>query len=366
MTPSKKKVLFIGSFQKTSASGHVGGQMFACNTLINSALSDNIEWLLLDSTSASNDHISFSERLSGGIKRLLKYLYLLIFRQPATVLIFTAHGWSFIEKGLFALIGKIAGKKVIIAPRSGYIKQEIEEKKRISTFIYRVFNAVDYTICQGQNWKDMFTAASKVDARKFVVIENWINHENYISANRAEKPAGSVVKILFLSWVIEEKGIFDLIEAAREVVILNKNVLFIIGGNGTALAEAQKRVNDYQLNNYFDFRGWVKYQDKFDILQEVDIYTLPSYFEGFPNSLLEAMASGLPVVATPVGSIESIVKHGVNGLLVEMKNSQQIAQSLSTLINDATYRLNLGKAAQKSVLEKNTIATAIEKLKEIL
>ena len=105
----------------------------------------------------------------------------------------------------------------------------------------------------------------------------------------------------------------------------------------------------------------------FDLVLVVTrVDTLPSYFEGFPNSLLEAMASGLPVVATPVGSIESIVKHGVNGLLVEMKNSQQIAQSLSTLINDATYRLNLGKAARKSVLEKNTIATAIEKLKKIL
>jgi len=116
---NKKKVLFVGSFKNSGGSGNVGGQMFACRSLIDSKLSEKVEWFLIDTTADSNIRISFTNRLFKASKRIVSAFFYLVFKKIDIALIFTSHGVSFLEKGLIAYLSKLFGAEVILAPRSG-------------------------------------------------------------------------------------------------------------------------------------------------------------------------------------------------------------------------------------------------------
>src|SRR6185437_1058429 len=89
--------------------------------------------------------------------RLFRFLYNIIFFKYDFVLIFTGGGWSFWEKGLMSIVAKyISRSKVIIAPRSGFIINDLSRKGKITKFIKFVFNKVDIVICQSNLWKSLF------------------------------------------------------------------------------------------------------------------------------------------------------------------------------------------------------------------
>jgi len=328
----KKKVLFVGAFKKAGKDGSVGGQMFACRSLLDSPISEEIDWVLLDSTGDSNKNPSLFSRVKRVLKRLSLFFYILCFKGFDAALIFTSGGGSFLEKGTMALMSKMLGKTVIIAPRSGLIPEDYKRSGFMRWFIRRVIRKVDYVICQGEYWKDFYQGVS-----------------------------GSPIKILYLAWVNGQKGIFDFIDAAKAVLTQHKNVEFWVCGEGTGSESARAKVIEYNIQDYVDFKGWVVGEDKMKILAQTDVYVLPSYFEGFPNALMEAMASCLPVVATTVGSIPELVTSPKNGLLYEAGNVEALQDALETLIINAEMRQTLAQKARETIRNNNTIDVAIKK-----
>ncbi len=106
----KKNVLIVGAF-KNLTDGGSGGQLFACKTIIDSPLSDYINWIKVDSTVPHANGLSMLTRILKGIKRVCFVICALIFKKIDTMLVFTADGFSFYEKGLICLIGKVFQKK---------------------------------------------------------------------------------------------------------------------------------------------------------------------------------------------------------------------------------------------------------------
>jgi len=361
----KRRILFVGSFKKAGKDGSVGGQMFACKTLLESPISDDIDWLLIDSTSDSNKNPSLFARLKKVFRRLLRFFYFLLFKRFDTSLIFIGGNMGgFLEKGLIALISKLAGKKVIIAPRSGLIPENYKNSSFMHRYIPYVVRKVDYVICQGENWKEFYQGISNSKDEKFIVIQNWLNAEPYFNIHKNGQ-ADQYVNILFLSWLNAQKGIFDLIDAAKGILEKHKNVRFWICGEGVSSESARVKVTEYGLDDYFDFKGWTVGEDKMKVLAEADMYVLPSYFEGFPNSLMEAMAAGLPVVATTVGSIPELVSSSENGLLYEAGDVKALQTALEILIVQPEMRKSLAQKAQKTIKTNNTIDVALQKYDDL-
>lgn len=365
---SNKKILFVGSFKTTAKDGGVGGQMFACKTIINSSISDSVDWTLIDTTSDSNIPAGFIKRLWKAIQRVLIFFYRIIFFRYDAVLIFVADGWSFWEKGLMALMAKSLSKaKVIIAPRSGYIIDNIVDKGKLSKFITYVFNKVDVVICQSLSWKNIFSECAPLNnTSKFVIIENMIDYKKYAVLPMSQKDTGEEITILFMAWVKRNKGIYEFIDAVKLLNNENLNFKVIIAGKGEDSDAIIKEIEEGGLINRIDVKGWVLGDEKLKMLAESDIFALPTYFEGYPNSLMEAMASGKACIATKVGSIPDMIDHMETGMLIDKKNSQQLYEALKYLIKEKDARKAISINAREVVRERNSIESGVEKFKNIL
>jgi glycosyltransferase involved in cell wall biosynthesis len=149
-----------------------------------------------------------------------------------------------------------------------------------------------------------------------------------------------------------EKGLEYLISAIRDVVneYPQTKVLIVGDGDEKYRLSLQEKVKELELSSHIFFVGF--YEDVPQILKCMDIFSLPSLFEAFNRSLLEAMACGLPVVATAVGGNVEIVQNGVNGLLVPPSNPGALALAITELLKDKEKARKMGLEG-KLLVEKN-------------
>lgn len=360
-----KKILFVGSFKKSAKDGSVGGQMFACKTLLESDISNKVDWVLLDSTADSNMPLPITKRAWKAVQRIITFIRHLCFSKIEETIIFTADSFSFLEKGSMALLGKLFGKRVILAPRSGILVQNLQQSTFFKWFIPFVFKRVDIIICQGESWERLFQQILPPQHHhKLRVIPNWIDVEKYNFQKTKPATTNQELNVLFLSWVIKDKGIFDLIDAASQLP--DNKLKYTIAGKGADLEKSKELVASFGLEDKFDFLGWVVGDAKMELLQTADIYVLPSYFEGYPNSLMEAMASGIASVSTDVGSIPDLIKDDKTGIIIKPGDSKALADALHLLSQNHQLRQQMGSDAQLDVSQNNDIASAVSAFKKLL
>jgi len=151
--------------------------------------------------------------------------------------------------------------------------------------------------------------------------------------------------VLFLSNLTRAKGVFDAIEACRLLISNEINVCFTFAGEWPAdhtREGVERLVGNYGLQENVRFAGVVTGQAKRELLQNADVFILPSYNEGLPVSILEAMAWGLPVVTTRVGAIPELITDGENGFLVEPGDIEALVDRLRTLSRSPDLRRSMG------------------------
>jgi len=213
-------------------------------------------------------------------------------------------------------------------------------------FIKKILSWSNYVVCQSQYWKDFYSNLTKSPLDRFKVIHNWIDISEYDLdiANVDHK-----TNVLFMGWIEKNKGIYELVEAVRSNRKQMSDFNFIICGEGSESKNIRELVRKYSLDSYFTFKGWVSGDQKIDILKSAHIFVMPSYREGLPNSLLEAMASGCAVIASAVGAIPDIIKNQENGLLIESGDHHALAQSLIFLGKNLETRKDLALSARKTI-----------------
>jgi L-malate glycosyltransferase len=158
----------------------------------------------------------------------------------------------------------------------------------------------------------------------------------------------------------EVKGHTVLIEAARTVCASIPQAKFVLIGDGPLRFGLERQVQELQLQERVLFLGSRK--DVPEILSGGDLFVFPSFAEGLPNSVLEAGASGLPIVATPVGGIPDIIIHGVTGLLVPPRDAQALAESILQVLSNPDLARTLSRACQDRVRTEFSFARLIEGL----
>jgi glycosyltransferase involved in cell wall biosynthesis len=159
-------------------------------------------------------------------------------------------------------------------------------------------------------------------------------------------PDGRVV-ILQVSWIIPEKGIGDLLDAARAVLETHANVHFVFAGEGRSRQDYTRRAEEMGISDHVTWTGLVTDPFGDGLYAAADVVCQMSRWEeGFGWVIAEAMAHGKPVVGTRVGAIPEIVRDGVTGFLVNRGDSAAMAEALAKLIRDPQLRVRLGAAGR--------------------
>lgn len=143
------------------------------------------------------------------------------------------------------------------------------------------------------------------------------------------------------------KGLNFLIEAWRDVINVFSDARLLLLGNGPTMEDMKKLAMTLGIADSVEFCGRVSQIT--DYLHATDVFVLPSLQEGMPNSLLEAMACGLPVVATRIGGVVDIVKDGENGILVEAGDSKSLARGIIRLLNDREFAGHIASNAFQTI-----------------
>jgi len=147
--------------------------------------------------------------------------------------------------------------------------------------------------------------------------------------------------------VTARKGIIYLIEAVHMLSQKYPNVFLRVIGEGDEKNNLEKMSRKLEIGKKAEFLGRINNEEIPPYYQEASVFVLPSLNEGMSNAMLEALASGLPIIATDTGGTEEIVKDGENGFVIKMKDSQDIADKIEILIKDENLRRKMGENSRK-------------------
>lgn len=350
----KARVLFVAGFRRPEDGAVPGGQAHFSRTLIASPLTEFTQWCLLDSTQESLPPPGVLRRTYLSFKRMARYSWQLVSFRPETVLLFSGNGLSFCEKGCMAVMASLLRKRVVFCPRSGLVVDDCRRNSIMRWAVRFVLRRCTYVVCQGGEWQDFFRRASGLALKRLPVIWNSVNAAEYAAV--PELQARTPVTVLFLGWIERNKGVFDLVEAIAEIRHRFGPARVVMCGDGSDRVALEERVQRADLGSIIEFRGWVRGADKMHAISQCDLLVLPSYREGFPNVLLEAMAAGRPVLATSVGAVPELVQHRQTGMLCAPGDRKSLAESLLELCRDFELRRRLAVAGKRRITEQHDIA----------
>ena len=160
--------------------------------------------------------------------------------------------------------------------------------------------------------------------------------------------------ILFVGRLDRDKGLFDIIESGKHLNDKKSNVYFKIVGEGRDLNILKKKTKILGLQDKIEFLGQIKKDRLLTLYQNATAFILPSYHEGLPTVLLEAMSCGIPIIATNVRGIRDVINPEKNGIIIPPKKPEKIAEAISSLLENKKLRTQLGSNARKTIIDKYT------------
>lgn len=157
-------------------------------------------------------------------------------------------------------------------------------------------------------------------------------------------------KILMCGYLKKEKGPYELLEAASKIIKKFPDTKFVFVGKGEELTRLKQKTKKMKLENNVEFTGYKSGDEKINIFREAHIFAFPSYSEGFPTVILEAMAAGAALVSTSVGGLDDALKDGKNGLIIKSMPPQpeEIAEKIIQLFKNPKL---MKKMSKNNVLE---------------
>tara|TARA_Y100001935_G_scaffold68384_1_gene57282 strand:+ start:825 stop:1931 length:1107 start_codon:yes stop_codon:yes gene_type:complete len=362
----KSRILIIGSFPKKNDKIY-GGINKSCKILIDSKEFEKYEILTIDSSISNNSIPNLILRSVLSIKRFNKLIYYLLFNRPKTILIFCSDGLSAIEKGLMIWITNQFNISSMIFPRAGHLIEQVHKSKIFHFIIKYLFNYSSVFLSQGKNWSKFAENKLSIKRESIVEISNWTATRDLLEIGKKRLiKEKDTLKILFVGWLEKEKGVIEILKSLAQ---LNKenyrfNMYFI--GDGSLMNYAQTFIHKNNLEEIVFLKGWKDLEELKEFYNLCDIFVLPSWKEGMPNSLIEALASGLPSIVSNVGVISNYLEHNFDTFFIEPKNQSALSNAIKKMITEINLRKKISKNSlmtAKNVFLENK---SLRKLSELI
>ena len=337
---NKPSVLVIGPVP----SGDPGGiATFIGQQLESPLLAERYRLLSLDTTLGPRGRSGRAARLVSGFLLLLRLSVRLLIQRPALVHIHTSAFASFWEKASMTVLCRLLGRKVILHLHSGNFDRFFIQS-RAKRLIRAALRLPHRLIVLSPHWDTFFRYTG---CARIIIVPNCAAEE-FFSARSGE---GQGEDIVFVGSFVKEKGVTELLEAMahlRKAGFTNR--LILAGGRKKGFpAWVSDQIKTLSLDRVQIFEN-LPPSRLAEIMADAALFVLPSHLEGLPIAMLEAMAVGLPVVATPVGGIPDVIEDGINGCLVPVGDSAGLAGSLERLLRAPDLRRRMGVANRQKAL----------------
>lgn len=281
-------------------------------------------------------------KLFVAVKAFLSYSRLV--KKTDIVHVHMAAQASFDRKALFIQKAKQAGKIVIIHQHAAdfdkYFFEQVNEKKRAR--IKEIFGMASKVIVLSEEWADFF--GKYVCASEIIeVLHNGVLMPEYVKQDYSDH------NVLMLGRLGVRKGTYDLLDAIPMIKKAIPDVAFFLCGDGD-VEQCKMIAKEKELEENVYFSGWVQDGEKERLLQSCSTFILPSYHEGMPMSVLEAMSYGLITVSTNAGGIPQIIEDGIDGFRIDAGDVKAIEHTLINVLNkEEEEKKRMGMAARSKI-----------------
>ena len=273
----------------------------------------------------------------------------------------TASNGSFWRKAVVCCMARLAGRPYLVHLHGGGFSRFYEHQSGpIGRRVIRstLANAA-LVIALSEEWRERLLKICPTARVEVLHNAVAIPDAAQVQSRVAMKPT-----LLFLGHVLPEKGVFELVKAFAAVARRIPDLRLVLGGVGQ-LEAVSELAAQLGVRERLEVPGWLGPEQKNAALAASTAFLLPSYLEGMPMALLEAMSWGLPVVATPVGGIPQIVKNEVNGLLVPPADVAALTAAIARLLDDPALAERLGGAARATIERGFSLDDALARLGNI-
>jgi glycosyltransferase involved in cell wall biosynthesis len=284
------------------------------------------------------------KKLKTVLLALLRFVPLLLTGQVALVHIHVASRASFWRKSVFFLVAFLFRVPTILHLHGGGFQVFFEQECGTlgQRFVRYIYNKSSRVVVLSGKWKTWVQSIS-------------VNPHVVAIYNPVQMPATAFAwddrragEVLFLGKMGKLKGSYDLLDAVATVRTLQPDLHLMLGGDGEQ-ERVQQRANELGIAAQVQLLGWIQGADKERVLAQSMLYVLPSYHEGLPMSILEAMAAGMPILSTVVGGIPEAVTDGVEGFLIEAGDVAALADRMQRILADPLLARRMGEAARRKV-----------------
>lgn len=320
-----------------------GGIAAVVNGYRGSILENDFDILYVESYVDGNKMVKLLKAITG----CLHFLWTLIFKSPDLIHMHSSFGASFYRSLPFIYLASMFHKPIINhihgADFNNFYNDASDKKKER---IRKIYNKCSILIALSDEWKDRLSII--VHKEKIRIIENYsVVHEDAVT-ERHNRACNNMV--LFLGELGYRKGCYDIPNVVEKVIGQLPDAKFVLGGAGSHEDEKNIKVlfEKKGMMSSVEFPGWVRDKEKDKLLRQADVFFLPSYNEGMPMSILDAMGYGLPVVSTNVGGIPKIVRE--NGICCKPGDIDGMSNAIIEILQNTNKR-NIYSAASVSIVE---------------
>jgi glycosyltransferase involved in cell wall biosynthesis len=307
-------------------------------------------------------------RRENALQKLVRFTFgplqlaLLLLRTGAQVVHINV---SFEPKGYwrdlaFWIVAKLLGRRVLTQIHGGAMPQDFFRGNALLTRVLRSF-LVSSDVVTVLSSAELL-AYQAFDARiNLHLVPNAIDPAGLADQTRSYNSDGPL-KLVYVGRLVRTKGLFEVVDALMELKRAGRRFELCIAGGGPDERELMAAVESSGLKDRVRFLGSVFGEEKRRLWLDSDLFVFPSYMEGLPYSLLEAMAAGCVPVTTPVGAIADVMRDREHGLFVPVKDARSLANAVAILDDDRASLLRMAEAARRRVVEHYTVARLADDL----